>query len=115
MRIGRHSIIDVVESPSPHLGDESLLRNVLVEAARHAGATVEDIVSRKFEGGGEGVYVIVGVAESHVTIHTYPEFAAYFLDAFLCGDLDPCVATHFVVAILGGRVVGDVALDRGLE
>ena len=62
------------------------LRRLLVEAARTCGATVLADRFHQFEP--HGVTGIVLLAESHVSIHTWPEEGLATLDVFTCGAMD---------------------------
>jgi spermidine synthase len=69
----------------PDLADDAVrLRTVLRGALTSAGATVCEIVDKRFEP--HGVTVLALLAESHASIHSYPERGAMFVDVFTCGD-----------------------------
>ena len=57
-------------------------------AARDAGATVLHAHFHRFQASG-GVSGVVVLAESHISIHTWPERAFAAVDIFMCGDCDP--------------------------
>jgi len=65
------------------LDDEKTLRNLVERAAAESGATVLSVVSHKFAP--LGVTVIAMLAESHASLHTYPESGDVFWDCFTCG------------------------------
>jgi spermidine synthase len=60
------------------------LRALLHKALVSAGATVCEIVDKRFEP--HGVTVLALLVESHASIHSYPEQGAMFVDVFTCGD-----------------------------
>jgi S-adenosylmethionine decarboxylase proenzyme len=91
----RHVVADVVGAD-----DERLLRELLTRSATAAGATVLGAQSHHFEP--EGVTVLVMLAESHVSIHTWPERGAAFVDAFTCGSVSPWHVVGPIVEALGG-------------
>lgn len=64
--------------------DRVRLRNLLRNALDRAGATVCDMVDKRFEP--HGVTVLALLAESHASIHSYPERGAMFVDVFTCGE-----------------------------
>ena len=66
------------------LDDELHIRNVLVNAAQLAESTLLDISSHKFDP--HGVTAIALLAESHISIHTWPELHMAVCDVFTCGD-----------------------------
>ena len=65
-----------------YLTNSTLLRNVCIQAIEKAGLTVLGELFHQFEGGGTTGCVVL--AESHVAIHTWPEFRSVTLDAFVC-------------------------------
>ena len=83
---GVHLIIDMWDAK--HLDDEALIQKALKEAAVDAGATLLHVHTHKFEEGG-GVSGVAVLAESHISVHTWPEreFAAF--DIFMCGCANP--------------------------
>ncbi len=66
------------------LNDESFLRCTLNRAAKLANATVLNLISNKFEP--QGVTAIALLAESHISIHTWPESNYSAVDIFTCGQ-----------------------------
>ncbi len=83
---GTHLILDLWGAE--RLDDEAFMRAVLERCVEVAGATLLHIHLHKFtpNGGLSGVAVL---AESHISVHTWPErgFAAF--DIFMCGRADP--------------------------
>jgi S-adenosylmethionine decarboxylase len=69
------------------LDDCDAIRTRLLEACGRIGVTVVGEVFHKFSP--QGVTGIVAIAESHVSIHTWPEKAYAAVDIFTCGGLDP--------------------------
>ena len=68
--------------------DESRIEEVLRQAVSDCGATMLSLDLHTFSptGGVSGVGIL---KESHITIHTWPEYDYAALDLFLCGTLDP--------------------------
>ncbi len=71
-----------------HLNDPDTLGNILCAAARAAKATVLHTHMHHFSPSG-GVSGVVVLAESHVSIHTWPERDFAAIDLFMCGSCDP--------------------------
>jgi len=69
------------------LDDEDFIEATLRRAAEAAQATVLDIRLHKFLSSG-GVTGVALLAESHISIHTWPERAYAAVDIFMCGDCD---------------------------
>lgn len=97
---GRHLLIDL--HGATRLGDLDLIRSACVAAAKATGATVIGESFHHF-GPGCGVSGVVVLAESHLSVHTWPEadFAAF--DVFVCGNCDPREAIPVLVGIFGGE------------
>ncbi len=100
-RLGRHAILDGKGVPAKRLDGVSYLEALLRSACEDAGATVLKTAVHKFQP--QGVTVICLLAESHASIHTYPEHGVYMADIFTCGDLDPEIAANALRRHLGGE------------
>ncbi len=99
---GTHLIVDVWDAT--HLDDPAYVERALVGAARKAGATVLSADFHHFQPNG-GVSGVVVLAESHISIHTWPERNFAALDVFMCGDARPQDAVPvFREAFEAGRV-----------
>jgi S-adenosylmethionine decarboxylase len=83
---GTHLIIDLYDAKS--LDDPARIEAVLVDAAQRAGATVLGAEFHHFQPNG-GVSGVVVLAESHISIHTWPERGYAALDVFMCGACRP--------------------------
>jgi S-adenosylmethionine decarboxylase len=83
---GRHLLIDLWEAE--HLTDIVHIERALREAAETAGATVLSVDLHQFSDSG-GVSGVAILAESHISIHTWPERDFAALDVFMCGACDP--------------------------
>ena len=81
----KHLLLELYRCDSEKLNDESLLRSTLNRAAKLANATVLNLISNKFEP--YGVTAIALLAESHISIHTWPESNYSAVDIFTCGKI----------------------------
>ena len=86
---GTHLIIDLWGAA--HLDDLNHVRETLIEAVRVAGATLLHIHLHHFTPNG-GISGVAVLAESHISIHTWPERGYAALDVFMCGDAEPMKA-----------------------
>lgn len=64
--------------------DSKEIEKILVEAAKVSNSTVLKIVVHKFEP--QGLTGFVLLAESHISIHTWPEWNLVAVDIFTCGS-----------------------------
>lgn len=82
--VGRHCIFELQDGNPNLLDNEDFIKEALTKAADAAGATLLGIVSHKFEP--QGVTAIALLSESHISIHSYPEYGYAAIDAFTCGE-----------------------------
>ena len=80
----KHLLLELYRCDCEKLNDESFLRCTLNRAAKLANATVLNLISNKFEP--QGVTAIALLAESHISIHTWPESNYSAVDIFTCGQ-----------------------------
>lgn len=83
---GTHLIIDLWGAEK--LDRLDVVRQMMVEAVKAAGATLLHIHLHHFTPNG-GISGVAVLAESHISIHTWPERAYAALDVFMCGDAEP--------------------------
>lgn len=83
---GTHLLLDLWGAAN--LTDPAAIEQALSDAARAANATILHLHLHRFspDGGVSGVLVL---AESHISIHTWPERAFAAIDIFMCGSCDP--------------------------
>ena len=84
---GQHITADFSGVAKSKLNDPKYLEDALVKAINRSGATLLKVHTESFEP--QGVTVVAVLAESHATIHTYPEHGVAMIDAFTCGNVDP--------------------------
>ncbi|HIH90061.1 TPA: adenosylmethionine decarboxylase [Desulfurococcaceae archaeon] len=109
---GKHYYGNLYGCNVEKLKDEEYLRDLVVEAAKVGNMTLLDVKSWKM---GEGVSVVAIVLESHITIHTWPEFAFATVDVYSCGShTDPRKAFEFIVRNLEAKKVVGGNADRSL-
>ena len=96
---GVHLLLELYGCNREKLNDELYLRCQLNSAAKLANASVLNIVSNKFEP--FGVTAIALLAESHLSIHTWPESQYSAIDIFTCGrNMKPKLASTFLIESL---------------
>lgn len=82
--LGRHVLAEVYGCDFEILNNLSKVEEIMIKAAEEAGAEVRESVFHKFSP--QGVSGVVVIAESHLTIHTWPEFGYAAVDVFTCGE-----------------------------
>ena len=86
--LGRHIIIDLYDCRPEAIGDCEGVERAMVGAAEDMGANVVCVEFHHFEP--QGVSGTVVISESHLTIHTWPEYDFAAVDIFTCADdVDP--------------------------
>lgn len=108
---GRHFIIDMWQAQ--HLSDEQGIEVALREAAKVAGATLLHIHLHKFSQGG-GVTGVALLAESHISVHTWPEFDYAAFDVFMCGQSAAEEAVSLLKAVFQPQKIEVKQINRGL-
>ena len=97
-----HFLLELYRCDQEKLNDESFLRCTLNRAAKLAKATVLDLISNKFEP--QGVTAIALLAESHISIHTWPESNYSAIDIFTCGqNMLPELASQYLIEALSAE------------
>lgn len=100
---GDHLIIDLWEAEG--LDDRNRIEQALVDAVEAAKATLLHIHLHTFEEGG-GISGVAILAESHITVHTWPEKRYAAFDVFMCGHAEPRASLAvFKGAFNPGRIV----------
>ena len=103
---GTHLLVDLWEASN--LADPLLIDRALCAAATLAGATVLHSHFHHFSPNG-GVSGVVVLAESHISIHTWPERCFAAIDIFMCGACDP----HLAIPLLQSTFqAGRIDLDE---
>ena len=83
---GTHLLVDLWGAS--HLDDQGRLEQALREASSAAGARLLELRLHRFESSG-GLSGLAILAESHISIHTWPERGYAAVDVFMCGGADP--------------------------
>ena len=82
--IGRHCILELYQCDQGKLNDEAFIRTTITSSAKIAGATLINLVTHSFKP--QGVTGLALLAESHISIHTWPEIGYAAIDVFTCGE-----------------------------
>ena len=99
---GKHILLELYNCDALKLNDESYLRCAIDHASKFAKATVLNLVSYKFQP--HGVTAIALLAESHLSIHTWPESGYAAVDIFTCGkNMSPELACEYLIDSLEAK------------
>jgi spermidine synthase len=110
--IGRALIAELSGCPPLLLNDVALIEHRLVAAARASRATVINVSFHHFAP--FGVSGVVVIQESHIAIHSWPEYGYAALDIFTCGQtIDPWVIYREVAAALEAQQASATEVVRG--
>jgi S-adenosylmethionine decarboxylase len=111
--MGRHIIAELSGCRADYLEDMQRMREVMVRAAIAAKAEVREVAIHKFSP--QGVSGVVVIAESHISMHTWPEAGYVALDIYTCGDKTlPEKACEYVAECLEAREVFQTEVTRGI-
>ena len=115
IKVGKHLIADIRLSSSNVLTDLNYLRDLLYESALKANLKILGEHSYVFENTG-GISLILIIAESHISIHTWPEYNFLTLDIFTCGkDESAWIVYQTIIDKLKPVKVNLMDIDRGLK
>lgn len=111
--LGRHLLAEFFECRADFLDDRARVEKMLVDAAIECGATVVGQIIHQFNP--HGISGVVVIAESHLAIHTWPEYHYAAIDVFTCGDtVRPMDALHFMERELDSKNMKFVEMKRGM-
>ena len=111
---GTHLVADLHGIDAGKLMDVDALASLLKRSALAAGATVIYSHLHAF-GVGQGVTGVVLLAESHISIHTWPERGYAALDIFVCGQANPMLALALIEEGLAPQSREVQSLQRGCQ
>ena len=106
---GNHLIIEVENGHG--LDDEARIQQAFRDCVTECGATLLHIHTHKFSP--QGVSGVAVLAESHISVHTWPEIGYGAFDVFMCGDAEPWRAIAVLKRAFGTETVHVKALRRG--
>jgi S-adenosylmethionine decarboxylase proenzyme len=111
--LGRHIMVEMYDCDPDVLNSLETVRGEMLTAAELSGATIIGEMFHRFAP--QGVSGAVVIAESHLSIHTWPEYGYAALDLFTCGEsVDPWVAFgHLCEKFHAGRT-SQTEVKRGL-
>ena len=109
---GRHVLAELTGCSAVVLNDVAGLETCFRDCAEKGGATVVSSHFHHFSP--QGVSGVVVIAESHVTVHTWPEHGYAAVDVFTCGRPEVAEAVmELIIASLHAQTVHRTSFERG--
>ncbi|RMF21556.1 MAG: adenosylmethionine decarboxylase [Cyanobacteria bacterium J083] len=110
-KLGTHLVVDAWDAPADLLNDPERIRQGFVNAIEAGEATLIDLCVHQFSP--HGVTATATLAESHIAIHTWPEYGYFAADLFFCGKGQPRVAMEVLRQALQAKEMTIKEIDRG--
>ena len=108
---GKHLLLTLRDCKADILNDLERLKELTREAAEATGATVLNLCAQPLEP--QGVTAVAILAESHASLHTYPEANIVFWDCFTCGTTcDPQKSVSILQEALEAETVSFEIVSR---
>jgi len=112
-QLGRHILVEYYNCDVEVLKDHAVIEEYMKQAAIEANATIVTSCFHKFNPWGVSGAVII--QESHLTIHTWPEYGYASVDLFTCGDtVNPWVGFKYLEKALKSERSESTEVARGL-
>ena len=110
--LGYHIIAELSQCSSSILDNYDKIKSIIERGAMESGATIIGSVFNKFVPC--GVTGIVAISESHISIHTWPEFRYASLDIYTCGNINPFISLDYIREKLECKKTKTTVLQRGI-
>ncbi|MCX7914527.1 MAG: adenosylmethionine decarboxylase [Thermodesulfovibrionales bacterium] len=111
--LGTHLLVELKDCNPIILKDLTKVKDLLVNAAKQANATIVDVSFHEFNP--FGISGMIVIAESHLSIHTWPEYGYAAVDIFTCGDvIKPEVAAQYLIEKFECKNPSIVEMKRGI-
>ncbi len=111
--LGRHILAEFYGCPQEILCNLDLIKEHMVAAAIEAGAEVREAVFHQFCP--QGVSGVVVISESHLAIHTWPEYGYAAVDVFTCGQtVNPWVSCNYLKQAFSAQNMSAREIKRGI-
>ncbi len=110
---GTHLMCEFSGCDARIIGDVDAVRDILFKAATEAKAEIMEVSFHRFFP--QGVSGVVVISESHLSIHSWPEYGYAAVDIYTCGDhTDPEAALQYCARAFGATATDIVKVNRGL-
>lgn len=110
--LGHHILVELYGCDPHILNSIEAIESEMKNAAIKSGATIVDTSFHMFSP--YGVSGVVVIAESHLAVHTWPEYGYAAVDLFTCGDdVNPWTAYRYLEKIFKAQYASTVEIKRG--
>ena len=110
----RHLLLELRECNSVLLNDLDYIRETIIKAAEAVGATIVGESFHRFEP--QGVTGVLAIAESHISVHTWPEYGYAAADIFTCSSsIEPTDAAQLLIDSFESKNPEITEIQRGIE
>lgn len=110
--LGNHILVEFYQCNTQLLNDVKYIEEAMKEATLLSGATIVGCHFHTFSP--HGVSGVIVIAESHLSIHTWPEYAYAAVDIFTCGEtLDAEKAFYHLKEALEAQNTATIEMKRG--
>ena len=110
----KHILFTLKDCNTDLLDDEEFIRDTLYVASRKCNSTLLALNSHKFQP--QGVTAVAMLAESHISIHTWPEKGMAVCDVFTCGEhTNPQDGVDYMKMVLEAQDIVSNEFVRPLE
>jgi S-adenosylmethionine decarboxylase proenzyme len=111
--LGRQILVEFYDCDSDKINDVNFIESSILAATRSSGATIISHDFHKFSP--HGVSGVVVIAESHVSIHSWPEYNYAAVDIFTCGEtIDPWVIQERLKENFESKNISSMEMKRGM-
>jgi spermidine synthase len=109
--LGNHILVEFMNCDPHIMNDVVAIERDMVGAAQKAGATVINSTFHHFSP--YGVSGVVVIQESHLAIHTWPEYGYAAVDLFTCGEMNAWISFDHLKECFGAKSYSAIELKRG--
>jgi S-adenosylmethionine decarboxylase proenzyme len=85
--MGKHLLLEVYDVNFNLINDVNSLQSIMIRGIERANMTILNVFSHCFLP--QGCTIVIALAESHVSCHTWPEQGCIAIDVYTCGDKNP--------------------------
>lgn len=112
--LGRHVLAELYGCSEEILNNTAKIEEIMVNAALEAGAEIREVIFHQFNP--QGVSGVVVISESHLAIHTWPEYGYAAVDVFTCGStVDPWISCNYLKKHFSAKHMTAKEIKRGVS